>query len=95
MAGDDFFSQVGRQLLWRSTLLLQHSDIVALTTLRLLLPPEAQRRHIVGSNGADRTDGVGLQMGIFETLLLGQLLYFERQDAQLVKDGFHAVGQHS
>ena len=81
MAGDDFLSKVGRQLLWRPTLLLQHGDVVALTTLRLLLPPEAQRRHVVGSNGADRTDGVRLQVGVFEALLLRHLLDFEREDA--------------
>ena len=34
-------------------------------------------------------------MGKLETLLLGHLLDFQREDAQLVQYGFYAVGQHS
>ena len=34
-------------------------------------------------------------MGKLEALLFGHLLYFEREDAQLVEHGFYAVGQHA
>ncbi len=34
-------------------------------------------------------------MGELEPLLLGHLLDFEREDAQLVEHGFHTVGQHA
>ena len=43
MAGNDFFGDVGRQVLGRTSLLLKHRHVVALRTLRTLLPPQAQR----------------------------------------------------
>ena len=95
MTSDDFLSQVGRQLFRRPTLLLQHSDVIALSTLWLLLPPETQGRHIVSCNGTYRTDGICLQMSVLKPLLLGHLLDFECQYAQLIENGFHTVGQHT
>ena len=48
MAGDDLLSQMGRQMLRSPPLLLEHRDVEALCTFRTLLPPEPQRRHVVG-----------------------------------------------
>ena len=49
----------------------------------------------MGGNGADATDGIGVEVGKFETLLFGHLLDFEREDAQLVEHGFHTFWQHA
>ena len=46
-------------------------------------------------DGANRANGVGVEVCKFKALLLGHLLDFERQDAQLVEHRFHAVGQHA
>lgn len=74
---------------------LQHGDIESLASLGTLLPPEPQRCHVVGRDGGDGTDGVGVQMGKLKAWLLGHLLNLESQDAQLVEHGLHTAGQHA
>ena len=95
MACDDFLGQMGGQVLGCASLLLQHGGVEALGALGALFPPQAQRGHIVGGDGGHAAHGVGVEVGKLCPTLLGHVLNFERQHAQGVEHGCHAVGQHA
>ena len=72
MTGDNLFGQMGRQMLRRPTLFLEHRYIIALRSFRALLPPKPQGRHIMGGDGGDATVRIAVEMGELEATLLGQ-----------------------
>ena len=95
MTGDDFLGQMSREMLGSTTLFLKHRDIVALGAFRTLLPPETQRRHIVGGDGGDAAIDVTLEMGELETALLRHRLDLEREDTEGIEYRLHTFGEHA
>ena len=92
MTGDNLLSQMSRQMLRGTALFLKHRYIIALCSLGTLLPPEAQRRHIMGGDGGDTTLRIAVEVSELETALLGQCLYLEGEDAEGVEDWLHTIG---
>ena len=86
---------MSRQMFWCSSLFLKHGDIETLGSLGILLPPKAQRRHIVSRESSHAAIGITIKMGKLKAALLGHRLNLERKDSEIVEYRSHTVGQHS
>ena len=95
MARDDLLGQMGRQMLWSTTLFLEHGDIETLCALGVLLPPKAQGRHVVSRESSYAAIGITIEMGKLIATLLGHRLNLEGKNAEVVEHRSHTIGQHT
>ena len=95
VAGDDLLSQMGRQMFGCPTLFLEHRGIITLGAFRTLLPPQTERRHIMGRERSHTAIGITIQMRELKTILFGHGLYFQRQDTEVIQHMRDAIRQHT
>ena len=95
VAGDDLLSQMGRQMFGCPTLFLEHRGIITLGAFRTLLPPQTERRHIMGRERSHTAVRIAIQMRELKAILLGHGLYLERQDTQVIQHMRDTIGQHA
>lgn len=95
VAGNDMFAYLRCGFFRRGAPAVEDVSEIALGEVGVLLPPEAEGRHVVGAGGADAESGVrgyvaeGLPRGF------GHALYLKGEYLQLLHDGRYALGHHT
>ena len=95
MAGDDVASQPSRQWMRCAATSVEHGIEVVLRALIILVPPLAERRHIVRGNGAYRAIGVLAQVTEPHVGVFGHALYLQAEYLEVFQHPWNAVGHHA